>query len=85
MRRRQFLGVLGWAVAWPVAAKAQTGERTRVVGVLHVLASDDPVSKTRNEVFAQALQLGWSVGVSCLGALVLTGIVYTCGPFEWPF
>jgi putative ABC transport system substrate-binding protein len=46
-----------------VAPKAQTGERTRVVGVLHVLASDDPVSKTRNEVFAQALQqLGWSVG-----------------------
>jgi putative ABC transport system substrate-binding protein len=63
MRRRQFLGVLGWTAAWPIASKAQTGERTRVVGVLHVLASDDPVSKTRNEVFAQALQqLGWSVG-----------------------
>jgi putative tryptophan/tyrosine transport system substrate-binding protein len=63
MRRRQFLGVFGWAVAWPVASKAQTGERTRVVGILHVLASDDPESKTRNEVFAQALQqLGWSVG-----------------------
>jgi putative ABC transport system substrate-binding protein len=63
MRRRQFLGVFGWAVAWPVASKAQTGERTRVVGILHVLASDDPESKTRNEVFAQAMQqLGWSVG-----------------------
>ena len=23
--------------------------------------------------------------VSCLGALVLTGIVYTHAPFEWPF
>jgi putative ABC transport system substrate-binding protein len=63
MRRRQFLGVLGWLAAWPVASKAQTGERTRVIGVLQILASDDPESKTRSEVFAQALQqLGWSAG-----------------------
>jgi len=63
MRRRQFLGVLGCAAVWPVVSKAQTAERTRVVGVLQILGRDDPESKTRSEVFAQALQqLGWSVG-----------------------
>src|SRR5215472_1105238 len=63
MRRRELLGVLGWAVAWPVASTAQTTERTRVIGVLQILGADDPEAKTRSEVFAQALQqLGWSVG-----------------------
>ena len=63
MRRREFLGIFGWAVAWPVASKAQTTERTRIIGVLEILGSDDPETKTRSEVFAQTLQrLGWSVG-----------------------
>jgi putative ABC transport system substrate-binding protein len=63
MKRREFLGILGWAVAWPAAAKAQTSERTRVIGVLEILGADDPEAKTRSAVFAQALQrLGWTVG-----------------------
>jgi ABC-type uncharacterized transport system substrate-binding protein len=63
MRRREFLGILGWAAAWPLASKAQTTERTRVIGVLQILGADDPEAKTRSEVFEQALQqLGWSVG-----------------------
>jgi putative tryptophan/tyrosine transport system substrate-binding protein len=63
MRRREFLGIFGWAAAWPVASKAQTTERTRVIGVLEILATDDPETKTRSEAFAQTLQqLGWSVG-----------------------
>jgi putative ABC transport system substrate-binding protein len=63
MRRREFLSLLGWAAAWPVASKAQATERTRVIGVLEILGSDDPETKTRSEVFAQTLQqLGWAVG-----------------------
>jgi putative tryptophan/tyrosine transport system substrate-binding protein len=63
MRRREFLSILAFATAWPVASTAQTTERTRVIGVLQILGADDPEAKTRSEVFAQALQqLGWSVG-----------------------
>ena len=63
MRRREFLGVFGWAAAWPVASKAQATERTRVIGVLEILGTNDPETKTRSAIFAQTLQqLGWAVG-----------------------
>jgi len=63
MRRREFLGIVGGAAVWPVVSKAQPSERTRVVGVLEILGSDDPEAKARSEVFAQTLQqLGWAVG-----------------------
>jgi putative ABC transport system substrate-binding protein len=63
MRRRQFLGVLGCAAAWPVALKAQSTDHARVIGILSILGSDDPEAKTRISVFEQTLrQLGWTVG-----------------------
>ncbi len=64
MRRREFLGVLGGAaVAWPLDARAQQGERMRRIGVLSALAADDPESMARIAAFLQGLQeLGWSVG-----------------------
>jgi len=64
MRRREFITLVsGAAAAWPLAARAQQIERVRRVGVLMVLAADDPESAARNAAFLQSLQqLGWTDG-----------------------
>jgi putative tryptophan/tyrosine transport system substrate-binding protein len=61
MRRREFLGILGGAVVWPVAS--ESAERVRRVGLLNILGPDDPEAQARRAVFEQTLeQLGWTVG-----------------------
>jgi putative ABC transport system substrate-binding protein len=64
MRRRAFIALLGGAAAtWPLAARAQQGERVRVIGVLMSTAADDPEGKARFTAFKQGLQqLGWDDG-----------------------
>jgi putative tryptophan/tyrosine transport system substrate-binding protein len=64
MRRRGFITLLGGAAAaWPLAARAQQGERMRSVGVLMSLVADDPEGQARVAAFRQELQqLGWIEG-----------------------
>ena len=64
MRRREFITLLGGAAAaWPLASRAQQGERMRRIGVLLASTADDPEYKPRMRAFEQALALlGWTDG-----------------------
>jgi putative ABC transport system substrate-binding protein len=57
MRRREFITLLGGAAAaWPLAARAQQGERVRRIGVLMAHPKSDPEFQTYVTAFQQGLQ-----------------------------
>jgi putative ABC transport system substrate-binding protein len=67
MRRREFITLLGGAVVWPIAVRAQQGERVRRIGVLLPAAADNPDYQPWVGAFLQELsQLGWSIGRNVL-------------------
>ena len=61
--RRAFITLLsGAAASWPLAARAQQGERVRRIGVLQAI-SDDAEGQLRSTAFVEALKkLGWNEG-----------------------
>jgi putative ABC transport system substrate-binding protein len=64
MRRREFITLLGGTAAtWPLAARAQQGERMRRIGILLPAAAEDAEFQARVGAFLQALALsGWVIG-----------------------
>jgi putative tryptophan/tyrosine transport system substrate-binding protein len=64
MRRREFITLLGGAVAgWPLPALAQQPERTRRIGVLSSLAETDVEAQAWDAAFRKRLaELGWIEG-----------------------
>jgi putative ABC transport system substrate-binding protein len=64
MRRREFITVVGGAaVSWPLAARAQQSDRTRLIGVLMGFAESDHEAQSWVAAFREELgKLGWTEG-----------------------
>jgi putative ABC transport system substrate-binding protein len=58
--RRTFIAGLGGAVAWPLSARARSGDQMRRLGALMSFAANDPEAKLRESVLEKELrELGW--------------------------
>jgi putative tryptophan/tyrosine transport system substrate-binding protein len=64
VRRRKFITLVGCtAIAWPIAARAQQGDRVRRIGALMAYAESDPEGQAQFAAFREGLQnLGWAEG-----------------------
>src|SRR6266446_2603138 len=64
VKRRSFIALLGGAAAaWPLAARAQQGDRVRRIGVLMGYAESDLEAQAHIAAFREELQkLGWTQG-----------------------
>jgi len=47
VRRREVIALLGGAMAWPIAARAQQSERMRLICILEAISADTPGYKIR--------------------------------------
>ena len=62
-KRREFITLFGGLAAWPLAARAQQGDRMRRIGALSPYDEIDPQGKREYSAFTQGLaDLGWTEG-----------------------
>jgi len=64
VKRREFITLLGGSAAtWPLAGRAQQGERMRQIGMLMAHSESDPEFEAYVAAFREGLQkLGWTEG-----------------------
>lgn len=63
MRRREFIGFIGFATTWLGVARAQQAERARRIGMILPAATDDAEYQHWVDAFLQELAvLGWTIG-----------------------
>jgi putative tryptophan/tyrosine transport system substrate-binding protein len=73
MRRRDFIGLVASAPAWPPAARAQQPERMRRIGIL-IPQSRNAQGETELAAFRSALhELGWTEGSTVTFQIIWAG------------
>jgi hypothetical protein len=69
MRRREFLGLLGGAAAWPVLARAQQPRATRTIGVFSGMSNEGQGKIYVKQLQQRLEELGWIEGRKAISSI----------------